>query len=163
MKIVSREEWGALPPSAPFKPVKRPQKVIIVHHTVTDQKSWKLPEAMQRLDEWHRNDRKFIAVGYHFVVAPDGTVCEGRPVDVEGAHCVGWNTKAIGIALFGRFDIVPVGEQQIQGLVDLCEHLQKARGVEILLGHRDRAVTKCPGAYAYWELEKIRQKLAMRL
>ena len=40
------------------------------------------------IDRMHRA-RGFSQIGYHFVVDLDGTIEEGRSLQIEGAHCKG--------------------------------------------------------------------------
>lgn len=46
--------------------------------------------------------RGFSTIGYHAVIQPDGTIENGRPLNVVGAHVEGANTGNLGIALAGR-------------------------------------------------------------
>lgn len=70
---------------------------IIVHCTAT-------PEgrevSVEELDRWHRA-RGFRCIGYHYMVGLDGTVHEGRDVEMIGAHCLGHNRDSIGVAYVG--------------------------------------------------------------
>lgn len=60
----------------------------------------------KEIDQWHRqrgffNAETGLAIGYHFVIRRDGTIEEGRPVSVVGAHTQGHNSNSIGICLVG--------------------------------------------------------------
>lgn len=48
------------------------------------------------IDRWHKQ-RGFKMVGYHFVIRLDGTIEQGRPLEMIGAHCTGHNAHSIGI------------------------------------------------------------------
>jgi N-acetylmuramoyl-L-alanine amidase len=60
------------------------------------------------IDNWHK-ERGFKAeyngvtyyIGYHFVILLDGTVENGRPIELIGAHCEGQNYDSIGICYIG--------------------------------------------------------------
>jgi N-acetylmuramoyl-L-alanine amidase len=43
-------------------------------------------------------------IGYHYVILRDGTVCEGRPENLVGAHCQGHNYRSVGVAYVGGVD-----------------------------------------------------------
>ena len=43
-------------------------------------------------------------IGYHYVVRLDGTVEEGRDVDIIGAHVSGFNKNSIGVVYVGGLD-----------------------------------------------------------
>lgn len=72
------------------------------------------------IDRIH-NQRGFNQIGYNFVVDLDGTVENGRPLSIDGAHC---NTKGFSdfsynnIALASAILVVwmPTGNQLIPGL-----------------------------------------------
>ena len=46
------------------------------------------------IESWHRA-RGFWTIGYHYVIRLDGTIEPGRDVTLDGAHCMGWNKRAI--------------------------------------------------------------------
>lgn len=73
---------------------------IIIHCTAT-------PEGRKHtaadVDAWHRR-RGFDCIGYHFLVRIDGTVEPGRPLEKQGAHCLGHNAFSIGICYVGGLD-----------------------------------------------------------
>lgn len=73
---------------------------IIIHCTATKEGKDFTVDDIRR---WHR-ERGFDDCGYHFVVRLDGTVEQGRPIAVAGAHCKGHNANSIGIAYVGGLD-----------------------------------------------------------
>lgn len=89
----------------------RPTKAII-HHSLTEDSgtvSW------GAIRKWHtgqhpQSPHKWNDIGYHFgieLVDDYYEVLVGRPIDVPGAHCEGWNKSSIGICFIGNFDIAP--------------------------------------------------------
>lgn len=72
-------------------------KEIILHCTAT-RAAQKLTVA--DIDRWHR-DLGWDCIGYHYVIYQDGSVHEGRPVAMCGAHCKGRNVFSIGVAYVG--------------------------------------------------------------
>lgn len=63
---------------------------------------WHAERGFHRDDAWRaRQNADLKAIGYHYVIARDGTVFSGRHVDEVGAHAVGWNRRSIGICLVG--------------------------------------------------------------
>lgn len=73
---------------------------IIIHCTATKEGKDYTVEDIRR---WHM-ERGWDDCGYHFVVRLDGTVEQGRPIAVAGAHCKGHNANSIGIAYVGGLD-----------------------------------------------------------
>lgn len=53
--------------------------------------------------KWHL-ERGFADIGYNFVIDLDGTVELGRPLTMNGAHCLGYNDHSIGICYVGGLD-----------------------------------------------------------
>ena len=47
----------------------------------------------------HR-EKEFAGVGYHFFISEDNLIHQARPLFLEGAHALGYNTHSIGIAMY---------------------------------------------------------------
>lgn len=100
------------------------------------------------IDRIHRQ-RVFTQIGYNFVVDLDGTVENGRPLSIDGAHCntkgfsgVSYNKHSIGICYIGGLDVNgrPTDtrtETQKNALRDLVAKLCKEYDIIEVLGHRD--------------------------
>lgn len=74
---------------------------IIVHHSAADAK-----QTFASIKNYHVNERGFDTIGYQYLITYDGTIYQGRPDLMHGAHCKeeGMNKKSIGICLTGNFD-----------------------------------------------------------
>lgn len=55
------------------------------------------------IDRWHRQ-KGWKCVGYNFIVDIDGTVEDGRPLYMTGAHTIGHNKNSIGICYIGGLE-----------------------------------------------------------
>ncbi len=55
------------------------------------------------IDRMHRQ-RGFNGIGYHYLVALDGTVEQGRPQDTVGAHVSDYNSVSVGVSYVGGLD-----------------------------------------------------------
>lgn len=94
------------------------------------------------IDKWHRA-RGFWCIGYHYVIRPDGTIEPGRDVTLDGAHCMGWNQRAIGICYVGGLDknnrpADTRTDAQRASLIQLVASLRLTfPSVTQVLGHRD--------------------------
>lgn len=105
----------------------------------------------KEITEWHL-ERGFGDIGYHFVIRRDGTIEEGRDIDLEGAHVYGHNDYTIGICLVGgrneQFWEFNYTFRQIVALTGLVGRLMEDYPeITAVMGHRDfPGVTKrCPG------------------
>ena len=94
--------------------------------------------------------RGFKDVGYHYIVGLDGTIYEGRPFYVAGAHCYGHNMRSVGIAYVGgidRDDLKPRDTRTLQQKVSLSLLLYwlhaKYPGAK-LYGHCELSHKACP-------------------
>jgi N-acetylmuramoyl-L-alanine amidase len=130
---------------------------IIVHSTAT-------PEgrdvSVDEVRRWHVEENGWSDIGYHFLIALDGTVEEGRPIERTGAHTLRHNWDSIGVAYVGGMSI-DLGkatdtrtEDQKEALVDLLVELKDAYGGTVY-GHRDFSNKECPGFDAKTEYENI--------
>ena len=88
--------WRGTDPAL-LKDTARPISEIIFHCAAT-------PEGREfdrsDINAWHKQ-RGWSMIGYHYVILRNGTIQEGRPIGMVGAHCEGHNTGTIGIVYIG--------------------------------------------------------------
>jgi len=111
----------------------------------------------QIIDKWHKEDRGWSGIGYHFVIlngirrynAPydksiDGAIEDGRPVTEIGAHVKGHNRDSIGICLIGKEHFSAT--QLLVTLPDLLGRLIEEHNLmrSDVFGHRDFSTKTCP-------------------
>lgn len=148
---------------------------VVIHHTATGGEVEGHTVNAAKIAEWHK-ERGFgadyreqtFAIGYHYVILPDGTVEQGRPEWMLGAHTYAYNDY-LGICLVGNFDpgTNPVGAQQparptdaqMQSLEALLRDLMRKYRLRAddVHGHGEIAATACPGDR--FPLEELRQTL----
>ncbi len=167
-----------LGPRWPRRLLFRAPAGIIIHHTATGSTVEGEVVDVSTIDRWHEQ-RGFSAeyrghvyhVGYHYVILPDGTVQQGRPEWMIGAHTSGFNDH-LGICLVGNFDsranpnhaqqpAVPT-EAQMDALYELLEKLMAKYRFEPedIRGHNELGCTACPGDR--FPIEELREKLRTR-
>ena len=130
---------------------------IIVHCSAT-------PEGknftVQDIRAWHKA-RGFADIGYHYVVYRDGTVVEGRDIDIAGAHCTGHNTYSSGVCYSGGCASdgkTPKDTRtlaQKASLINLLKDLRRLYPYAKIRGHRDFANKACPSFDATQEYKTI--------
>ena len=130
---------------------------IIVHCSATKEgKSFTVAD----IDRWHRQ-RGFAQIGYHYVIYLDGTIHKGRPIELIGAHCQGYNAHSIGICYIGGLatdNKTPKDtrtEAQKQALLNLLKELRAKFPAAKIHGHRDFAAKACPSFDATKEYAHI--------
>lgn len=82
-----------------FKTTRQIDKLII-HCAATPPD---MDIGVDTIRKWHL-ERGFNDIGYHYVIKRDGSVEDGRPINLVGAHVAGHNTGSIGICLVGGVD-----------------------------------------------------------
>jgi N-acetyl-anhydromuramyl-L-alanine amidase AmpD len=106
-------------------------------------------------------------IGYHFLIGPEGTIYEGRPETVVGAHCSP-NTNAVGICLIGDYD--PARDTLTlaseKALIELMAWLASKYSIDPeknIFGHCDFSPKSCPGATVYKRLPEFRQRILQQI
>ncbi len=131
------------------------------------------------IDQWHKA-RKWNGIGYHFVILnnkhsskADGTLENGRPKNIQGAHIKGLNSRSVGICCIGHGDKNNFTANQYESLYKLIKELmiEFSVPVEKIIGHREinnlvetgevssqyRTSKTCPGTKV--DMNVIRQHL----
>ena len=116
---------------------------IAVHHTVSSPTD----TTMKKIRQWHLA-RGFIMEGYNFGINGNGLIETGRPLNISGAH-VGplWNSKAIGIALYGDFRTDKLSKAQRTSAYKLINELMTIYDIPVknVKGHKEFGLaTACP-------------------
>lgn len=164
VRVIARTEWGALSPNhnavdergwfdarwnvggwlVYAEPLDTVLRTIVVHHSALGA-AFGVAE-IQRL---HLEQRGLADIAYHFVVAADGQVYEGRELGVRGAHVRAANTGSVGVMLAGNFEECAPPDVQWQALDALVGWLRgEYPGITHLAGHADfNDETVCPGRH----------------
>lgn len=123
---------------------KRRIDEIIVHCTASREGQEQTVEQIRRdhTTPVSKGGRGWSDIGYQYVVYLDGTVHEGRDVDISGAHVSGHNAHSIGVVYVGGLDKdgKPKDtrtEAQKAALLLLLMDLRKLYPKARIRGHRD--------------------------
>lgn len=157
VKIVTKSEWNGVE-GRPYKqhvPVQ-----ITVHHeggkllTVNDDAKQRL----KNIQTWGMGpDRKWADVPYHLLIAPDGTVLQGRNPLVVGETNTEYDpTGHLLICFLGNYNQQKLDENLLKVLVNLLadQCIKYNISPKDISTHRDHSKqTTCPGddIYAYFE------------
>ena len=157
----------------PLEYSKRVRKVVI-HHTAGTGTAPGLPAAaiVRSIYRYHAVTRGWGDIGYNYLLAPDGTIFEGRAGGdaVVGGHAYCNNVGTIGISLLGNYEHDEVTVAQRNALGKLLPMLAQKYQLDLtaaedfhgamrpnLLGHRDLGQTTCPGRNIYNLLPSLRK------
>lgn len=147
-----------------LKKSKRRIDLILVHCTATAEGK---DYTVEQIREWHTAPKPkgngWSDIGYHYVIYRDGSIHEGRDVDVSGAHCEGHNAHSIGIVYVGgcekdgKTTKDTRTEEQKTALLSLLFELRKLYPDAVIAGHRDydRHGKTCPSFDAKREYRNL--------
>lgn len=156
--IVGPLTWAhLLSNSSKLKKSKRVINEIIVHCTATPAGKDYTVDDIRR---WHKA-QGWSDVGYHYIVYRDGTVHEGRNIDIAGAHTLNHNQNSIGVVYIGgmtKDNKKPADSRtnaQKDALVQLLKELRQLYPSAKIYGHRNFANKACPSFDAKKEYSNI--------
>ena len=142
--IVGDNTWAKLKGSALAKS-KRKITEIIVHCSATREgKDFTVAD----ITVWHQK-RGFTTIGYHYVVYRDGSLHEGRDINIAGAHCTGHNTRSVGICYIGGLSKAGAPKDtrtdaQKKTLLNTIKELKELYPAATIHGHCEFANKACP-------------------
>ena len=162
--IISAREWGSTPQPIPDSRKQTPQWVTIHHAGVMWEAKTPPATFVKNMQGWGQRDKNWPDLPYHFLIAPDGAIYEGRALIYEPES----NTKYplngnIGVEMMGNFEKQRPSPQQIESCARLTAWLCETQniGVDHIRGHKDAAQnqTDCPGRdfYRYLESGQFKQ------
>lgn len=123
--VVSRTAWGCPDgQGSRATPAYRFVTHLIVHHTAesntlrSGEQTWS--DRVRAIWSFHTFSRGWGDIGYNFLIAPDGTIYEGRG---GGDNVVGFHDTAnygsMGVALIGTYEAVEPTAVALESLVSL--------------------------------------------
>lgn len=113
---------------------------VIFHHSES------FTGTVEDIHQWHR-DRKWVGIGYNYVIYKDGSIHEGRPADMCDADAYGYNTNSISICFVGNFDVENMTSGQIASGILLLQDIRIKYPKIKAVRHKDVNDTACPGKY----------------
>lgn len=162
-RYVTREAWGSMPDPIPATRKHTP-KWITIHHAGVLWTNTSTPEMSIRNLQAYGKKRPQIEkpprntywpdLPYHFLIAPDGRIFEGRPIEYEPETNTMYSLAGnVGVELMGDFEKQRPSPAQLDSVVRLTAWLMRQHKIEIeqVRTHRDAAPgqTTCPGRDFY--------------
>lgn len=140
-----------------LKKSRRRINEIIVHCTATPEgRDYTVADIRQM-----HKAQGWVDIGYHYLIYRDGSIHEGRNVDMVGAHCQGHNAQSIGVCYVGgvaRDGKTPKDTRtaaQKDALIHLLMQLVCLYPDATIRGHRDFAAKACPSFDATREYKNL--------
>lgn len=175
--MVTRTQWGCPQgQGSQWTPSYMPVSHLIVHHSAGSNSSSDWAAVVRSIWNLHTNTNGWGDVGYNFLIAPDGTLFEGRSGgdDAVGAHFCGYNNNTMGTCMMGTYTSVPPTNNAVNKLISLLTwkcaqkgihplltsfHASSNRNLRHISGHRDGCSTECPGTIMYNTLPTVQQNV----
>jgi len=186
LKIISRAEWGA-DEALRYDETGQDRwpetygqvRAFVIHHTGGSNGGTDSAAAVRAIQRYHAKTLKWGDIGYNYLIAPDGTIFEGRrgSEGAVGGHTyndakkLGYNTGSIGIAILGNYEgrdsLTDTARESLSKLIAAksFEHEITPDGearlkdvaIPAVVAHKDIDATICPGSGITVELIRVRQ------
>lgn len=165
ISITPRTGWNAAEPK-PYK-THVPVQITIHHEGTKLEMTADAARKIKNIQTWGMGpDRKWADIPYHFLIAPNGTIYEGRDVFTTGETATEYDpTGHLLITCLGNLEEQEVPEQQLTSLINLIAYCSKKYKLpyETLASHKDYSKqTTCPGKNLYKYLENGYIKAAVK-
>ncbi len=167
INIIPRSGWNANEPR-PFKQ-HTPVRITIHHEGTKLERTDDAAKKIRNIQVWGMGpDRNWVDIPYHFLIAPDGKIFEGRAVTTVGETATEYDpTGHLLITCLGNLETQEVQPEQLSSLIILIAWCSKKYSIpiETIASHRDySSQTTCPGKNLYQYLqngyikEEVRKK-----
>ncbi|WKN40839.1 N-acetylmuramoyl-L-alanine amidase [Tunicatimonas pelagia] len=176
--LITQEEWRTGLPAPSYQRAITQVNHVIIHHSATFNSLTDYENVVRNIYLFHTQDRGWSDIGYNFLVAPDGTLFEGRSAgeqnvesdNIRGAHFCGRNSGTMGVCLLGNYNTAIPTDTALatiervtswkldkEGLDPMATNSHPANNnLGVIAGHRNGCATECPGENLYARLESIR-------
>lgn len=137
----------------------------MIHHAGVKWKDGSDPvKKVRALQSWGQRDKGWPDLPYHFLIAPDGRVFQGRDPLYRPQSNTKYNMDGVlNVQLFGDFEQQPVAEKQQQALEATLIYLCRIHNIEVssISTHKDEAPgqTTCPGRNLTALLPRLLQRV----
>ncbi len=157
--FVSAETWGSDPDPIPDDRRQTP-RFVTVHHAGVVWKAGRDPVVfLKNMQSWGKRrpeieepprNTYWPDLPYHFLVAPDGRVFEGRPVEYEPESNTKYDLSGhLGVELMGNFEEQRPSPAQVESAVQLVAWLLSEHDLPLTaIGTHAQVAdgqTSCPG------------------
>lgn len=173
-RIILRAEWNAK--DSVGKMQEHTLRHITIHHTASPQKEGiSIERKLQTLQSFSQSESRLASGGkkpawpdvpYHFYIAVDGQIAEGRDIKYVGDTNTDYDPAGHAlIVLEGNFEKEQPSSRQMESLRLLVAWLSATYSIPVseIKGHNDYASTACPGVNLKKLLPAVRQQVAEML
>lgn len=164
--VLPRSQWASAQPIPTRMNRMTPIHAITVHHDgmsafgATDERS--TISRLESIRRFHRDNRGWGDIGYHYIIDRAGRTWEGRPITYQGAHVSNHNEGNIGVMLLGNFDQQSPSPRQLEALNANLSLLMRTHRLSLsnVTTHREweSARTACPGTALQTHMDAVRRR-----
>ena len=176
--LITQEEWRTGLPAPSYQRAITQVNHVIIHHSATFNSLTDYENVVRNIYLFHTQDRGWSDIGYNFLIAPDGTLFEGRSAgeqniesdNIRGAHFCGRNSGTMGVCLLGNYNTADPTDTALATIERVTSWKLDKESLDptatnshptnnnlgIIAGHRDGCATECPGENLYVRLASIR-------
>ena len=148
LEIICREAWLAAPARGRF--TEHAIERLTVHHTGVVMDANKAAPARVRSYQTYHQEAGWPDVAYHYLIDAHGHIYEGRPASARGDTFTEYDpTGHFLVCCDGDFNRQDIPVAQLASLAAVLAWASVRFAVEpsTVAGHRDFAVTTCPGSH----------------
>jgi hypothetical protein len=151
-EMVAHDDWSAMAPLTERFIPQQPERITLHHEGVIFDGSRSAREYLQAIQRWVITSLGWPDIPYHFIIDLDGTIYEGRPLNMLGDTHTSYDLQnMVQVAVLGKYDAgeqVPE-QQQLDAIVSIMSWIALEHSIpadaEHIKGHRD---------YIEWNEEK---------
>lgn len=148
--VFARSVWNALPPIVErMKANPSDIRHITIHHTAgINRPGMNEPSVIHGIQNFHRQEKKWGDLAYHYFVSPSGRIYEGRDAQYVPDTATEYDTTGhITVCLLGNFEREHPSDAAKNSLIVLVAALLQAHKLSpsAIRVHRQVARTACPG------------------
>ncbi|HWP39342.1 MAG TPA: peptidoglycan recognition family protein [Tepidisphaeraceae bacterium] len=155
--IVPASQWGSRPQPIPESRRHTP-RFITIHHAGVLWRGGDPQQFVRNMQVWGQREKNWPDLPYHFLIAPDGRIFEGRSLEYEPESNTRYELAGnIGVEMMGDFERQRPSRRQLESCARLVAWLAQELKIppEQIRGHKDVAPgqTTCPGRDFYRYLQ----------
>lgn len=159
LKIITKNEWlGSF--ARGHVQTHHPSKITFHHQGPEDgfENIHRIPcfegaATIRKIQKEHMNKYGLADIKYHYIIAPNGDIYEGRPPHYLGKHVSKNNRDNIGVMVIGNFCTETPTQAQIDSIKKLIIYISflfpRIDIPKCIYGHRDFEFDICPGDSLY--------------
>lgn len=148
--VLKRSSWNAV--DSVISRNHSIQRITIHHGGEAFPADKHVPTYLKNLQSWSRREKKWSDVPYHWLIAPNGDIYEGRPDSISGDTNTSYNpTGHLLICALGNFEEIEIPKKQYDALVWFTRKMMTEHNIvaDSIATHKDFTETLCPGKNLY--------------